>query len=240
MKGIILAGGTGSRLLPLTKVTNKSLLPVGNKPMVIHCLDLLVQSNIEDIMLVTGVEHMGQVISLLGSGSEFGCSLTYKVQDSANGIAAALGLCKTFVGNDKCCVVLGDNIFQDTKNISLAVRDFSKSNDDYLLFSKEVPDPQRFGVPVFDKNGKIIDVIEKPSQPPSEQAIVGLYCYSSEVFDTISTLKPSPRGEYEISDVNKFMVKNRNGTLNLINSGWVDAGTHESFQKANLMLWGKL
>lgn len=236
MKGVILAGGTGSRLLPLTKVVNKSLLPVGGKPMICHCLDLLIGAGIEDVMIVTGPEHMGQIVSLLGSGSEFGCSTTYRVQDRANGIAAALKMCESFVGGDKFTVVLGDNIFSEKKELSAEIKRFKDSTDDYRLFMKKVPDPERFGVPVFDNN-KIIDIIEKPKSPPSQFAIVGLYCYSPVAFDLIGDLTISPRGEYEISDVNSEMVRGKTGRAVEVGGGWVDAGTHESYMKANTMMW---
>lgn len=189
-------------------------------------------------MLITGPEHMGHIISLLGSGSDFGCSLTYRVQDKADGIAAALKLCKGFVGNDKCTVLLGDNIFEDTISLSDEIKRFSTSSDSYKLFTKKVPDPQRFGVAVFD-NEKIVDIIEKPKVHISDQAIVGLYCYDREVFDVIDTLVPSARGEYEISDVNSFMVKNRKGSTFEVTSQWIDAGTHDSYMKANKLMWRK-
>lgn len=236
MKGVILAGGTGSRLRPLTHVTNKCLLPVGEVPMLYRMIDIFVESNITDIMLVTGPEHMGQVISLLGSGSEKKCEMTYKVQESANGIAAALKLCKNFCGKDKFSVILGDNIFSDHTDITKKIKSFSDSEDSYRLFAKKVKDPERFGVPVFYE-GKVVDIIEKPKNPPSDKAIVGLYCYTSEAFDVIETLKPSARGEYEISDVNSWFVKNRKGNVVEIDCGWVDAGTHESYRKANKMVW---
>jgi len=236
MKGIILAGGTGSRLMPLTKVTNKCLLPVGKRPMIEHCLNILINAGIDDVMLVTGPDHMGHIIALLGSGAEYGCTMSYKVQDNADGIAAALKLCKNFVGNEKCVVILGDNIFEDQITPSNAIKNFKESKDSFLLFAKQVPDPQRFGVPVI-VNDKVIDIVEKPKNPPTNKAIVGLYCYSSEVFSIIETLKPSQRGEYEISDVNSFMVKNREGNIVDIQGGWVDAGTHESYTRANQMMW---
>jgi glucose-1-phosphate thymidylyltransferase len=236
MKGIILAGGTGSRLSPLTKVTNKCLLPVGQTPMVYRMIDLFVSSGIFDIMLVTGPEHMGQVISLLGSGAEKNCSMTYKVQDSANGIAAALKLCKDFCANEKFSVILGDNIFSDHEEISKSIKEFQNSADDYRLFSKEVPDPQRFGVPVYDGD-KVVDIIEKPKDPKTNKAIVGLYCYSSDAFDVVEMLNPSQRGEYEISDVNSWFVKYKTGRVVEVTCGWVDAGTHESYRKANEMIW---
>lgn len=236
MKGIIIAGGTGSRLLPLTKVTNKCLLPIGRVPLVCRTLELLTSSGVDNVMLVTSPDHMGQVISLLGSGSEYGCSMSYKVQDHANGIAAALGLCKNFVNNDKFVVILGDNIFSNHDEISPVVTEFFSSNEDYRLFTKKVPDPRRFGVPVFS-NGKVIDIVEKPKDPQSNEAVVGLYCYTSEVFDVIEKLKPSNRGEYEISDVNSWVVKNRRGSFFSLDCEWIDAGTHEAYRKANEMVW---
>jgi len=236
MKGIVIAGGTGSRLFPLTKVTNKCLLPVGRVPLICRTLALLTESGVDDVMLVTSPEHVGQVISLLGSGSEYGCSMSYKVQDHANGIAAALGLCKNFINNDKFVTILGDNIFSDHKEINLNIREFFTSSEDYRLFTKKVPDPQRFGVPIFS-NGKVIDIVEKPKDPQSNEAVVGLYCYTSEVFEVIEQLKPSSRGEYEISDVNSWVVKNRKGSFFSLNCEWVDAGTHESYRKANEMIW---
>lgn len=235
-KGIILAGGTGSRLYPLTRVTNKCLLPIGSSPMVCRMIELFVASGIDDIMLVTGPEHMGHVISLLGSGSEFGCSMTYKVQDKANGIAAALGLCRDFVSNQKFSVILGDNIFSEHDQIVDQLKSFQTSEDKYKLFIKKVPDPERFGVPVFH-NEKIIDIVEKPKSPPCDKAVIGLYCYSPDVFDVIESLTPSLRGEYEISDVNSWMVKNTRGNVFELTCGWVDAGTHDSYKKANEMIW---
>lgn len=236
MKGIIIAGGTGSRLAPLTKVTNKCLLPVGKKPLICRTLELLTSSGIDDVMLVTSPDHAGQVISLLGSGAEYGCSMSYKVQDHANGIAAALGLCKNFVNDDKFAMILGDNIFSNHAEINLAIKDFFSSDEEYKLFTKKVPDPQRFGVPIF-LNGKVVDVVEKPKVPMSDEAVVGLYCYPSEVFDVISHLKPSLRGEYEISDVNSWLVKNKKGDLFSLECEWIDAGTHDSYRKANEMVW---
>jgi len=237
MKGIILAGGTGSRLYPITRVTNKCLLPVGKEPMIFRMLDIFKKSNIEDVMLITGPEHMGDVISVVGSGSEHGCSMTYKVQDTANGIAAALGMCSSFAKGDKFVVILGDNIFSDNDEVSSLIKDFNELHEEYRLFTKKVPDPQRFGVPVINQDGKVIDILEKPNIPPSDRAIIGLYCYTDEVFDVIKTLKPSQRGEYEISDVNSWLVKNRRGSLVDVKCEWIDAGTHESYKRANEILW---
>ncbi len=236
MKGIILAGGTGSRLYPLTKVTNKSLLPIGDSPMLYRMINLLTLSGISDIMLITGPEHMGQVISLLGSGADLGCSMTYRVQDVANGIAAALKLCRNFCAQEKFAMILGDNIFSDHSAIAGQVKAFGESSDDYLLFAKEVPDPHRFGVPVY-RGDKVVDIIEKPSIPPCNKAIVGLYCYTVEAFEVIDTLRPSARGEYEISDVSSWFVKNKKGNIFDVECEWIDAGTHESYRKANEIIW---
>lgn len=238
MRGVILTGGTGSRLFPLTKATNKCLLPVGNEPMIFRMVDILKKSGITEIMLVTGHEHMGQVVSVLGSGSELGCSMTYRVQDKADGIAAALKLCKDFVKDEKFVVILGDNIFSDHNQIQKLLREFEGSDEKYRLFSKLVKDPERFGVPVFEM-GKVVDILEKPKNPPSSLAIVGLYCYSFEVFQVIDGLKMSNRGEYEISDVNSWLVKNSTGRVVELNCDWIDAGTHEAYKKANQIAWSE-
>lgn len=236
MKGIILAGGVGTRLQPLTRVTNKCLLPVGDKPLIFHTINIFKNANIDDIMIITSPERMGDVVSLLGSGAEFDLSFTYRVQDKADGIASALKLCRTFVGNSRFSVVLGDNVFSDQLEVANHIQNFATSGDDYSIFLKKVPDPHRFGVPVI-VNEKIIDIIEKPKTPPTDFAVVGVYCYTAEVFNVIDGLQPSQRGEYEISDVNAWFIKNRQGSYFNIKSGWVDAGTHESFRKANEMMW---
>ncbi len=231
MKGVILAGGTGSRMYPLTKVTNKCLLPMGRKPMIVHILDVLLKGDITDVMLVTGPEHMGAVVALLGSGKEYGCRMTYRVQDEANGIAAALGMCEDFIGDDKFAVILGDNIFENVDEPAAGIRKFGASDDDFGLFIKKVPDPQRFGVMVYRGNS-MVGIIEKPTEPPSDDAVLGLYLYSPFVFDIIRELKPSARGEYEISDVNNEMVRNEAGEAHRVECGWVDAGTHDSYERA--------
>lgn len=236
MKGILLAGGTGSRLMPLTKTTNKSLLPMGRQTIIEHVLSTLLYAGIDDIMLISGPEHFGAMAQLLGSGKDYGCRITYRVQDAANGIAAALGMCEDFVGNNKFAVILGDNIFEDPKLPGKIISDFMKSDDEYGLLVKQVPDPERFGVVQYDSNNKVVDIIEKPSSPPSSDAVLGLYLYTPSVFRVIRKLQPSARGEYEISDVNSHMVKHRDGNAHRIECGWVDAGTHESYQKANEMI----
>lgn len=235
-KGIILAGGAGTRLYPLTKVTNKCLLPMGKKPMINYILDVLLSAGIIDIMLVTSPDHMGHIVGLLGSGSEYGCNFTYRVQDTSNGIAAALGMCEDFARGSKLAVILGDNIFQNVSEPSVAMKKFFESKDDYHLFLKEVSNPQRFGVPVFDENGKMIEIVEKPETPSNNLAVTGLYMYTDEVFDVIKTLKPSARGEYEISDVNTHFVKNRKGSATTVKCEWIDAGTFDSYHAANAMV----
>lgn len=237
MKGVLLAGGTGSRLMPLTKATNKSLLPMGRQTIIEHVLNTLLLSGvIKDVMVISGPEHFGQLAQLLGSGEAYNCHLTYRVQDKANGIAAALGMCEDFVGNDKFAVILGDNIFEDPNMVSAKLAEFANSDDEYGLLVKEVPDPQRFGVVVYNPGGLILDVVEKPKEPPSNDAVLGLYMYTPSVFRIIRKLKPSLRGEYEISDLNSFMVKHRDGKAHRIECKWIDAGTHESYQKACSMI----
>ena len=230
MKGIILAGGTGSRLSPLTKVTNKHLLPVGEKPMILHAVDKLVNANVTNIMIVTGTEHMGDMVNLLGSGQEFGCGFTFRVQDQPDGIAGALKLCRDFVGDDSCVVILGDNIFECDLNAKLF--DFT---DGCRLFLKKVKDPQRYGVPVFG-NEKIIKIEEKPQNPKSDYAVTGIYVYDNNVFDVIDILKPSDRGELEITDVNNHYISEGLVSHSILEGWWTDAGTHESYRYANLIL----
>lgn len=236
IKGIVLAGGTGSRLFPLTKVTNKHLLPVGRQPMIYYPIHKLTEAGIGEILIVTGTEHMGDVVGLLGSGKDFGCRFTYKVQDEAGGIAQALGLAENFVGKDHICVILGDNIFDD--NIKQAVQQFSEmSGDNAHVFLKQVQDPERFGVAEVQE-GKIISIVEKPKEPASELAVTGIYMYGPQVFGIIRTLKPSGRGELEISEVNQHYVEQGKMGFSMLESWWTDAGTFESLGRANeLLLW---
>lgn len=237
IKGVILAGGSGTRLRPLTKVTNKHLLPIGRKPMIFHPIDKLTAAGIKDILVVTGVEHMGDIVNLLGSGKDFGCKFTYKVQDEAGGIAQALGLAEEFCGDDLMCVILGDNIFQD--NLSLFVNDFLRKGKGAKVLLKEVTDPNRFGV-VEIKGDKIVSIEEKPRRPKSNFAVTGIYFYDSSVFGMIRTLKPSRRGELEISDVNSGYLKKGALSWSLLSGWWTDAGTFESIEKAGLLAEGKI
>lgn len=228
MKGIILAGGTGSRLYPLTKVTNKHLLPVGDKPMIYYPIEKLTEAGIEEILVVTGTEHMGDVVNLLGSGKDFGCRFTYKVQDEAGGIAQALGLAENFVGNESMTIILGDNIFETS--LQKALESYSGKGAQILL--KEVDDPERFGVAEI-KGEKIIGIEEKPDQPKSSLAVTGVYMYDANVFDYIHELEPSDRGEFEITDINNRYISNGNMRFSVMDGWWTDAGTPESYKRAN-------
>ncbi len=230
LRGVVLAGGTGSRLRPLTKVTNKHLLPVGPKPMIYYPIEKLTTIGITEILIVTGVEHMGDVVGLLGSGRDFGCRFTYKVQDEAGGIAQALGLAENFANGQSLAVILGDNIFQG--NLKHHAEQYVAQGQGARLLLKDVPDPERFGV-VEMKDGKVLSIEEKPQHPKSNHAIIGVYFYDATVFDIIRTLKPSARGELEITDVNNAYVKKGQLTSDVLEGWWTDAGTLESLQRAN-------
>lgn len=234
MKGVVLAGGLGSRLHPLTKVTNKHLLPVYKEPMIYYPIRTLVNAGIDEILIVTGGNNAGDFLRLLGNGSEFGLRhLNYTYQEGEGGIAAALSLAEHFADNDKIVVVLGDNIIE--KNIGKAVESFRGQKEGAKILLKEVPDPQRFGVPVFEE-GKIIRVDEKPKVPASSYAVIGIYMYDSAVFNFIKTLKPSERGELEITDVNNFYIRAGKMTWDVLDGWWTDAGTFESLQYAGNMV----
>ncbi|GFN32787.1 sugar phosphate nucleotidyltransferase [Paenibacillus xylaniclasticus] len=230
MKGIILAGGTGSRLFPLTKVTNKHLLPVGKYPMIYHAVAKLKEAGITDILVVTGKEHMGDVVGLLGSGSDMNVEFTYKVQDEAGGIAQALGLAEQFVGDDQMVVILGDNVFSDS--IAPYVDNFRKQERGAKILIQEVHDPQRYGVPELSGD-RIVSIEEKPKEPKSSYAVTGIYMYDSRVFDIVKTLVPSGRGELEITDVNNAYIAAGELTYDKLQGWWTDAGTHASLKKAN-------
>jgi len=230
LKGIILSGGTGSRLYPLTKVTNKHLLPVGKYPMIFHAIAKLKETNILDILIVTGRDHMGDVVNLLGSGKDIGVSFTYKVQDEAGGIAQALGLAEQFVGDDSMVVILGDNVFQDS--IHAYVGKFQDQGSGAKILIRQVPDPNRYGVPEL-LGDRIVSIEEKPSMPKSRYAVTGIYMYDAEVFKIIRTLQPSGRGELEITDVNNAYIAAGKLTYDVLHGWWTDAGTHESLMKAN-------
>ncbi|MFI2859223.1 sugar phosphate nucleotidyltransferase [Paenibacillus sp. JSM ZJ436] len=230
MKGIILAGGTGSRLYPLTKVTNKHLLPVGKYPMIFHGIQKLKKAEVKDILIVTGKDHMGDVVNLLGSGREMGVNFTYKVQDEAGGIAQALDLAEQFVAQEKMVVILGDNVFQD--NIAPFVNNFRKQDKGAKILLQKVEDPHRFGVAELN-DGKIVSIEEKPKNPKSDYAVTGIYMFDHQVFDIVKTLKPSNRGELEITDVNNAYISKGELTFDVLKGWWTDAGTHNSLARAN-------
>lgn len=230
MKGIILAGGTGSRLYPLTQAMNKHLLPVGRYPMIIHAINKLKRANIEEILLVSGREHLGSMIHLLGSGQEWGISLTYKVQDQPAGIAQALGLAESFANGKPITVILGDNVFSD--DILPYVMNFRNQAKGAKVLLKEVKDPERYGVAMITGN-KIVSIEEKPHKPKSRYAVTGIYMYDNQVFDIIKTIKPSGRGELEITDVNHAYLERGQLTFDFLHGWWIDAGTHDSFFLAN-------
>ncbi len=230
IKGVVLAGGTGSRLYPLTKVTNKHLLPVYNKPMILYPLETLKSLGIDDICIVSGGEQIADFMRFLGSGAEFATRLTHKVQDGPKGIAHALLQAEGFAKNDeKVAVILGDNIFEKVEALPEV---FSDSNA--YIYIKEVEDPERFGVVKFNENKEIAGIIEKPKEPPSKFAVTGLYIYPSDIFDFIKTLKPSQRGELEITDVNNWYLKQGRLKAIFIDGFWSDAGTFTSLLNATL------
>ncbi|MCK5269740.1 MAG: NTP transferase domain-containing protein [Sedimentisphaerales bacterium] len=235
MKGVILAGGYGTRLQPLTSVTNKHLLPVYDKPMIYYPIQCLVNAGIKDIMIVTGGNKAGDFLELLGNGKEFGLGeLHYTYQEGAGGIAEALGLARDFIDKDKVIVVLGDNIVQN--NIRRAVADFFTQPKGAKIMLKEVSDPERFGVADVDDKGNVLGIEEKPSQPKSNYAVIGIYMYDELVFDIISDLKPSGRGELEITDVNNAYIRQGTMTSEILQGWWTDAGTIESLHRAGLMI----
>jgi glucose-1-phosphate thymidylyltransferase len=238
MKGIVLAGGIGSRLYPLTRVTNKHLLPVYDKPMIFYPLQTLVDAGIRDILIVTGGQNAGDFLRLLQNGKEFGLQqLSFAYQEGEGGIADALRLAEPWAKGDKICVVLGDNIIEG--DVRDAARSFEQQDKGGMVMLKEVPDPERFGVPVIE-NGSIVRIEEKPKKPLSSYAVIGIYFYDGTVFDRIRGLKPSGRGEYEITDINNSYLAE--GTLRhaLMEGWWTDAGTFESLWHASNMVREKV
>ncbi|OWK34696.1 sugar phosphate nucleotidyltransferase [Fimbriiglobus ruber] len=230
IRGVILAGGKGTRLGELTKVTNKHLLPVGPYPMVYHPLKKLIGAGMSEILLVSGTEHMGDFVELLGSGTSHGCRLTYRVQDEAGGIAQALGLAEHFCTGSRACVLLGDNIFRAPL---VPFLEKANSRSDWAWIGlKEVPDPGRYGVAEL-KGDQVVSIEEKPKDPKSNFAVVGIYIYPPDVFNIIKTLKPSGRGELEITDVNNYYLKQGRMGYSVLDGYWTDAGTLDSLDVAN-------
>ena len=233
MKGIILAGGTGTRLYPLTRVTNKHLLPIGKEPMIYHSIKQLVSADITSILIVTSKEHMGDVVNLLGSGEEFGCDFTYKVQEKAGGIAHALALAEDFANDESIAVILGDNIFE--YSIKQYKDNFLKQKDGARVLLKEVGDPERYGIAALDEY-HVLSIEEKPNNPKTNFAVVGMYFYDTKVFNIIQNLTPSERGELEITSVNNAYIKLNELKYDIVKGRWTDAGTFESITEANEIL----
>jgi glucose-1-phosphate thymidylyltransferase len=230
MKGVILAGGLGTRLFPLTKITNKHLLPVYNKPMIYYPIQTLVNAGITDVLLVTGGNNAGDFLRLIGNGKELNLKhIEYTYQEGEGGIAQALSLAEEFADNGKICIVLGDNIIE--KNIYGAVENFKKQENGAKIIVKQVPDPERFGVPVLEGD-TVIAIEEKPDVPKSNYAVIGIYMFDNTVFDIIRTLQPSLRGELEITDVNNVYIKRKNMTYEFLDGWWTDAGTFDSLRTA--------
>ncbi len=227
MKGIILAGGSGSRLSPLTKVTSKQLLPIYNKPMIYYPLFTLLNAGIKDILIIVAPDHAGDFLKLLGSGREFNCKFTYEIQDKPEGIAQAFIIGENFIGKDSVTLILGDNIFED--DFSTDIKNFQSGG---RVFAKEVEDPQRFGVVEFDENRQAISIEEKPAQPKSNFAVTGMYIYDNTVVEKARSLQPSARGEYEITDVNNLYLQDGALDVAFVKSRWFDTGTFESLHAA--------
>lgn len=233
MKGIVIAGGHGTRLLPLTKVVNKSLLPIGKYPLIYYPLHTLAEAGVKDIMIVSGRGHAGQFLELLGSGVELGLKLSYTLQENPGGIAQALSLCEDFADNEKVAVILGDNVYLD--NFRTDIAKFKAEKKGARIFLKKVPDQKRFGVPEIEGD-KIIKIEEKPTNPKSPYAVTGLYLYDHRVWGVIKTLQPSARGELEITDVNNFYVQDKTMKFSLVDGWWVDAGTFDSLLRVNMLV----
>ena len=233
MKGILLCGGTGSRLGMLTRITNKHLLPVYSKPMVIYPLQVLLDAGVNDILIVSGPEHAGHFLRLLGSGKSFNARFMYEIQDEAGGIAQALSIAEDFADKDNIAVILGDNIFEDS-----FAKDIKSFKSGAKIFVKETEAAKRFGVAEI-KRDKVVNIEEKPENPKSNYAVTGLYLYDTKVFDIIKKLKPSARGELEITDVNNYYIKNNEMGYGIVKGFWSDAGTFDSLFKASKLIMEK-
>lgn len=228
MKGIVLSGGKGTRLMPLTKITSKQLLPVYNKPMIYYPIETLINAGIKEILIIIAPQYAGHYLNLLGSGKEFGCKFTYEIQEEPRGLPEAFVIGKDFIGKDDVTMILGDNIFFG-QDFSAQIKDFKKGG---LIFAKEVKDPERYGVIEFDKNNKVVSIEEKPKKPKSNYAVVGLYTYDSRVCEIAQNLKPSVRGELEIVDLHKAYLNLGDLKVSTFDGDWEDAGTFESYYRA--------
>jgi glucose-1-phosphate thymidylyltransferase len=227
MKGIILSGGKGTRLYPLTKVTSKQLLPIYNKPMIFYPLEVLLKAGIKDILVIVAPDHCGDYMKLLGSGKEFGCKFTYEIQDEPKGLPEAFIIGESFMDNESVALILGDNIFEN--DFTNAITSFKTGAK---IFAKEVEDPERFGVVKFDDTGKALQIVEKPKEFVSNYAIPGLYIYDNRVVEVAKNLKPSSRGELEITDLHNWYLEKGELQVEPITGEWIDAGTFESLYKA--------
>ncbi|HKM40261.1 MAG TPA: sugar phosphate nucleotidyltransferase [Patescibacteria group bacterium] len=235
MKGIILSGGSATRLRPCTKVTSKQLLPVYNRPMIYYPLNTLIRAGIKDILVIVSPEQAGHYLNLLGSGRDFGIHLTYEIQDKPEGLAQAFIIGQEFVGSDNVAMILGDNIFED--DFSQDIKNFTSGAK---VFAKEVPDPHRFGVIEFDEQGRAISIEEKPQNPKSNYCVTGLYVYDNRVVDFAKNLKPSNRGELEITDINRIYLEKGELEVALVKGAWIDAGTFDSLLEAQILAKEKL
>lgn len=237
LKAVILAGGTGTRLLPLTRLLNKHLLPVGKQPMICYSINSLKEAGITDIMLVTSRHAAGMFTAFLGSGQEYGVSLTYRIQEEAGGIAQALTLSQTYIADDpKFVVLLGDNLYEESLRPHLDA--FAQQPDGAMVLLKQVPDPERYGVPLFDENGRITYIEEKPQYPQTDSCVTGIYMYDSSVFAFIATQTPSQRGELEITDVNNVYASQGKLEYRHLTGWWTDAGTFQSLHEAAIKMMG--
>lgn len=231
MKGIILAGGKATRLRPLTKITSKQLLPIYNKPMIFYPIETLVKAGIKDILIIIAPDYAGHFLNLLGSGKEFGAKFSYEIQDEARGLAEAFTIGENFIGRDNVTMILGDNIFDH--DFSSSIKNFSGGAK---IFAKKVADPERFGVVEFDDEHKVLSIVEKPTQPKSEFAVVGMYIYDNKVINYAKNLTPSERGEIEITDINNLYKESGELTVDIIDGMWEDAGTFDSLLRANNLM----
>jgi glucose-1-phosphate thymidylyltransferase len=231
MKGIILAGGRATRLRPLTKVTSKQLLPVYDKPMIYYPLETLLRAGIKDILIIVAPEYAGHFMNLLGSGKEFGAKFSYEIQDEPRGLADAFIVGETFIGSDSVTMILGDNIFDH--DFSEQIKSFKKGA---LVFAKKVSDPERFGVVEFDDDKKVVSIVEKPAKPKSDYAVVGIYTYDNSVIEFAKSIKPSERGEIEITDLNNVYHNAGRLKVEIIEGIWEDAGTFDSLLRASLLM----
>lgn len=227
MKGIILAGGSGTRLRPLTRVTSKQLLPIYNKPMIFYPLETLMRGGIKEILIIVAPDHAGDFLKLLGSGKEFGCKFTYEIQDKPEGLAQAFIIGENFIGDDDVTLILGDNVYED--DFEEAISSFKSGG---RVFAKKVKDPERFGVVEFDENQKALSIVEKPKDPKSNFAVTGLYIYDNSVIEKSKNLQPSSRGELEITDLNNVYLKEGSLDVAFVEGKWLDTGTFESLHEA--------